>query len=266
MNVFAREMRANRKSLIVWCAAVLFMVVAGMSKYGGFTTESGAMLNDLMAGMPKSLQAMMGVGTLDLSTATGYFGMLYLYLVLMTTVHAVMLGSTIIAKEERDLTAEFLLAKPISRAHIVTAKLAAAFVNILILNIVTIVSSLVTIAQFNNDENAFSGVVLLMIGMLILQLLFMLLGAAIAAISRKPHRAAALSTGILLSTFLLSIIIDVSGKIDGFKYLTPFKYFEAKDILGVTGFNAVLVILSLAFIVIMITATYKFYQKRDLQL
>ena len=37
MNIFKREMRANRKSLIIWCIGVLFIVGSGMSKYAALS-------------------------------------------------------------------------------------------------------------------------------------------------------------------------------------------------------------------------------------
>ncbi|MET4560257.1 hypothetical protein ABIA69_001401 [Lysinibacillus parviboronicapiens] len=72
-----------------------------MAKYAGLST-SGQSMNEIWTAMPKSLQAIMGTGALDISKVSGYFGVLYIYLLLMATMHAAMLGATIIAKEERD--------------------------------------------------------------------------------------------------------------------------------------------------------------------
>ncbi|MFL6561849.1 MAG: ABC transporter permease subunit [Bacillus sp. (in: firmicutes)] len=63
---------------------------------------------------------------------SGYYSLLYIYLLLMATIHATMLGASIIAKEERGKKAEFLFVKPVSRNGIITAKLLVAFTNIVI--------------------------------------------------------------------------------------------------------------------------------------
>ena len=86
MNIFLREMKANRLSLILWCVGVLFMVATGMGKYTSLS-DTGTSLNALMADMPKSLQAIMGTNSLDLSSVIGYYGLLYLYLVVMAGIH-----------------------------------------------------------------------------------------------------------------------------------------------------------------------------------
>ncbi|WP_017382053.1 ABC transporter permease subunit [Paenisporosarcina sp. TG-14] len=263
MNIMMREMKAHRKSLIIWCIGVVVMVGSGMSKFV-VMSSTGQSMNDLIAQMPKSLQAIMGIGTLDISTASGYFGILFLYLLIMATLHAVMLGADIISKEERDKTVEFLFVKPISRSEIITSKLLAALVNIVIFNIVTWVSSAVIVGKYSNGESVSADIAITMVGMFILQLLFLAIGSAIASVIKKSKKASSLATGILLMTFMLSIAIDLNDKLDSLKYVTPFKYFEAKNVMYGEGFETVFVLLSVIIIVALFTLTFVFYKKRDL--
>jgi len=265
MNIFIVEMKAHRKGLIIWAFGILFMVAAGMGKYVALSS-SGQSMNELFVQLPKSMKIIFGIGTLDLSKASGYYGMLFLYLLLMATVHAVMLGSDIISKEERDRTAEFLLARPISRNKIITAKLWAGFMNILIFNIITLVSSIIIVGKYSKGEVVSSDILVLMGGMFILQLMFMLIGTAIAATCRNPKNSTSISTAVLLITYILSMAIDLSGNIEYLKYLTPFKYFEAKNLMFGGGFDPVFIILSVVIILILLGITYRSYKKRDLNI
>ncbi len=265
MNIFIVEMKAHRKSLIIWAFGIIFMVAAGMGKYVALSS-SGQSMNELFSQMPKSLQAFIGVGSFDLSKASGYYGVLFLYLLLMATIHAAMLGADIISKEERDKTAEFLLCKPISRNKIITSKLLAGMMNILIFNIITLASSIVIVAKYSKGEAVSGDIAILMIGMLILQLMFMFIGTAIAAISKNPKTATSISTAVLLITFILSIAIDINSKLESLKYLTPFKYFEAKNLMVGNGFQTGFIILSIIIISATISFTYMFYKKRDLSI
>ena len=215
--------------------------------------------------MPKSLQAIMGNNSLDLSNAIGYYGVLYLYLVVMAGIHAVMLGANIISKEERDKTVEFLLVKPISRSRMITSKLLAAFLNIFIFNVVTFISSIVIVQEYAEGEAVVGDISIMMFGMLILQLIFLVIGTAIAALYKNAKKASSLSTGILLFTFILSIAINMNSKLEILKYFTPFKYFEASKLMS-GGFEAVYIILSLILIVTLTITTYICYEKRDLNL
>ncbi|UYZ21255.1 ABC transporter permease subunit [Mesobacillus jeotgali] len=265
MNLFKREMKANLKSLIIWSIGVIFMVASGMGKFSSLE-GTGQSMNALMADMPKSLQAIMGTGSLDLSTPIGYFGVLFLYLAVMGAIHAAMLGSNIIAKEERDKTVEFLLVKPVSRTKMITSKLLAALVNILIFNLVTFASSVGMVQKYAEGEDILGDITLLMVGMLILQLLFLVIGTAIAAVLKNAKKATSLATGILLILFILSIAIDLTEKLEGLKFLTPFKYYDAKLILEEGGFDPMYLVISFVLLVGLTIVTFVFYRKRDMNI
>jgi ABC-2 type transport system permease protein len=263
VNLFKRELKANRKALIIWCIGVVFMVASGMAKYSSLE-GTGQSMNALMADMPKSLQAIMGTGSLDLSTPIGYFGVLFLYLAVMASIHAAMLGSNIIAKEERDKTVEFLLVKPVSRTWMISAKLSAALVNILIFNLVTLASSISMVGKYAEGEEVTGEIAMLMIGMFILQLIFLVIGTAIAAVLKNAKKATSLATGILLFLFILSIAIDLNEKLDGLKFVTPFKYYDAKLVLEDGGFEPIYLGLSTLILLVLTLVTYLFYRKRDM--
>ncbi|MDK8181379.1 ABC transporter permease subunit [Paenibacillus sp. UMB4589-SE434] len=267
MNIFRRELKAARKSLILWCIAIVVMVASGMGKYAGMSMSgTGQSMNDLVADMPKSLQIIMGIGTFDLSKASGYYGVLFLYLLMMATIHAAMLGANIISKEERDKTAEFLLVKPVSRSFVLTAKLLAAVVNVAVVGLVMWISSVTMVNYYSNGEYVNGDIALMMAGMFILQLLFLLVGAMIAAVSRNPKRAVSWSAAVLLVAFMLSLGIDLSGNLDVLAYVTPFKYFEAKKVMYGGGLSMVSVWLSVVIIAVCSTMTYVGYNKRDLNM
>ncbi|MNL51200.1 hypothetical protein D3C87_1742790 [compost metagenome] len=103
-----------------------------------------------------------------------------------------------------------------------------------------------------------------MAGMFILQLLFMFIGTSIAAVKTKSKAAGSLATGILLLTFVMSIAIDLNDKLESLKYITPFKYFEAKNVMYGGGLDVLFVIMSAALIAVLFALTYVFFNKRDL--
>lgn len=265
MNIVIRELKANRKSLLLWCLGVSFMTATGMGKYAGMA-GTGETINDLMGNMPKSLQAIMGTSGFDMSTALGYYGLLYLYLAVMASIHAVMLGSNIIAKEVRDKTAEFLLAKPVSRFKIITSKLAASLINLLVLNLVTSFASYSLLQRYGKGEEVAGSLVLLMLGMLFLQFIFLVAGTSAAAVLRKAKMAGTISTGMLFITFVLSVLINFNESMDALRYLTPFKYFEAKQIITNGQIDEIFVIISLFLISALTAVTYHYYHKKDLNI
>ena len=133
MNLFLFELKRNSKSFLIWAVVEIFMVAAGMSKYAA-SVQSGQSINVLIEKMPQMLRALFGAGQFDLSTAFGYYCVLYVFLLLISVVHATLLGSTIISKEERDKTSEFLYTRPISRSQILTQKILLSGLLMVFLN------------------------------------------------------------------------------------------------------------------------------------
>ena len=175
-----------------------------------------------------------------------------------------LIGANMIAKEEQDKTAEFLFVKPISRNKVITFKILAAVTNLMIFNLVTLFSSIMIVGYYSKGEAVAGDIVHVMIGMFLLQLIYLFIGTGIAAISKNPKKAASVATSILLVTFILSMVIDINNKLESLKYFTPFKYFEAKNVVFGNGFEPIYVILSLVIIALFGSATYVFYRKRDL--
>lgn len=78
--------------------------------------------------------------------------------------------------------------------------------------------------------------------------------------------AASASTGVLQFTFILSMLIDMNDKLENLKYLTPFKYYDAKGLMSGGGFQPIFLTLSLLTAAVLLTITYVFYSKRDMSI
>ncbi|MEK3883169.1 ABC transporter permease subunit [Paenibacillus sp. PL2-23] len=266
MNIWRREMKASLKPLLIWMAGIVAMVGSGMAKFAGMA-GSGTAMSELMGGLPKPLQAVFGLNGLDISTVMGYYGMLYMYLLIMAAVHASMLGANVLAKEERDKTAEFLFVKPISRARVLLEKLLAVALQSVLFTAVMAVSSIAFVAPHGDGgAAAVAGDIWpFMAGMLLTQSIFGAAGLAIAASSSHPQRAVGASAGVMLLAFLLSVVIDMSGRLEAAGYLTPFQYFAAERLLG-EGLELRFIVLSLGIALASITVAFLRYGRRDMRL
>ncbi|MDF2541332.1 MAG: transporter, permease protein [Herbinix sp.] len=264
MNMFIRELKANRKALLIWSICMFFLVVSGMGKYTAYS--AGGASSDVFEKLPHSVKALLGFGSFEITKMSGYFAMLFLYMELAAAIHAVLLGSGIIAKEERDKTTEFLLTRPVSRVSIITAKLVAALFQVLVVNAVSLVSSIIMVSAYNKGEDITPEIVQFLISMLLIQLIFLSLGAVIASGSKKSKGSGSLSIGILLLAFLFSKITDLTDKVNALNLLSPFKYFSYADIVDGKGLNIVIILLSIGLTAIFSILTYAFYQRRDMNI
>ncbi|MCX6808287.1 MAG: ABC transporter permease subunit [Candidatus Berkelbacteria bacterium] len=264
MNLFFREMKSYRNSLFFWSLGMIALVAAGFAKYAAYQ-GTGQPMTAILDQFSKSMQAIFGINGFDISKMSGFYGVMFMYFALMATVHAVIIGTDIIGKEERDRTSEFLMVKPISRSKIIFIKLFAGLINLIVLNIVTLFSSLYFVNYFGKGVAITKNIETLMIGLFALQLIFFFAGTAIAAISKKQKTAPSTATFLLLITFVLSIFININTKLDWLKYLTPFRYFDARNLLS-TGFEPLYLTIATLAVAIFILVTFRSFQKRDLSI
>lgn len=265
MNLFLREMKSNRKSLIFWCICIVFFVFAGMTKFATLSS-SGQSIDDLMATIPDAFKSLFGMQGYDLSSISGYFGVIFSYLSLIVTIHAAILGANVLTKEETDKTAEFLFAKPIARNTVVKIKIFALLVNLMIVNLCTSVSSIFSVSYYNKGESISGDIINMMMALFIMQLIFMFVGTAVAAVCKKPKIVGPISVGILMGTYIVSAIIDINDNLANLKFITPFKYFIAKNILKDSGIDPFFGVLSILIITTLVIVTFVFYKKRDLSI
>ncbi len=263
MNIYLREMKAHRTALIWWCLGMVALVASGMAKYAAYET-AGQSITDIFAQLPKAVMVVFGMQGFDLTKASGFFGVLFLYIAVMGAIHAALLGASLISKEERDRTSEFLYTKPISRGRALTAKFLAGLTNLIIFNIATSISSIYFVDYFSKGEAVGGEITLLMTGLLFLQLIFFTIGTLVAGVVKKPKAAPSIATSIMFLMFLISYLVNMSEKLDFLKYTTPFKYFDALALLTDGQLDPLYVALSTIIIGLAVFGTYRFYTARDL--
>ncbi len=263
MNLYLREMKAHRTALIWWCLGMVALIASGMAKFAAYET-AGQSIVAIFETLPKAVLVVFGMQGFDLTKASGFFGVLFLYIAVMGAIHAALLGSSLISKEERDRTSEFLYTKPISRGNAVTAKLLAGLTNVLVFNVATSVSAYYSVAYYSKGEAVGKEIGLLMVGFLFLQLIFFTMSALVAGVVKRPKAAPTIATSIMFLTFLLAYLVNMSENLDFLKYLTPFKYFDALALLTDGKLDPVFIGLSALIVGLSVFGTYHFYNARDL--
>ncbi len=214
--------------------------------------------------MPKGLLAVFGAGTIDLSQFSWFYAVMFLYIVVMAAIHSAMIGAGIIAKEERDKTCEFLFVNPIKRSTVITSKLAAALTNVLFINIISTVTS-IAFASYNEANSSTIGkILLLMIGLFLVQVIFLSVGMLAAAVIKKPKLASPIATGMLLGTFFLSMFIKIKEGYEYLKYFTPFHYFDGIVVIRSNELELKYILLSIGIAIVCFAVMYIVYPRRDL--
>lgn len=241
---------------------MVMFVVVGITKFSAY--EGNPEMLAVLDSMPPALMAAFQMNTFNLTTITGFFGVMFMYFALLATISATMWGSDIISKEERDKTVEFSLTLPVSRNKVVTAKIAAAIVNCIVFLGVTWIASAAATATYNPDAAFYEFLGLCMATLFIMQMIFLSIGILLGCAMKQYKRAGSIAIGILMGAYFLSIVAGMNENLDFLKYLSPFTYFDRAQLLNESSVDPFYVLLSLAIIVVSYIAAYVTYNRRDL--
>jgi len=262
MNIFVRELKANRRSLIIWGVIVILFVWIGVTKFSAYYNNPEMLA--VVDAMPPAMLAAFSIEAFNLTTVNGFFGLMFTYYALILSIAAAMWGSDIISKEERDKTVEFSLTLPVTRSRLVTAKTLAALVNCVVLLLITWGASIASAAQYEPEEGFQSFLALCMLAIFIMQLVFLSVGILLGCAMKRYKRASAVAVSLLLGTYFLSVITALDKDLDFLKYLSPFRYFDPAALLHQSRFDMLFVGLSLAISLASMVGAYMTYARRDL--
>jgi len=262
MKIFLRELKANFKSLLIYCGISLFFLTVGFAKFSGYADNPE--LLEVLNGLPEAMLDAFSMNAFNLTTVEGFFGVMFVFIGLILSIAAVMWGSDIISKEERDKTVEFALTLPVRRSTLIAAKTAVVITNSIILALFTWGITLANTARYNPAPDFYGFVALGMLAIFIMQLIFLAIGIFLGAAIKNHKRAGSIAISILLGTYFLSVIAGLNEDFEVLKYFTPFKYFDPALLLHESRLEPVYLWISLAIFVLSMAGAYLAYSRRDL--
>jgi ABC-2 type transport system permease protein len=262
VNIFLRELRANLKSLIIWSVVIALLIMIAAAKFAAFAGDPKML--EMLAALPDVVMDALNMRAFNLTTLSGFYGLMFVYFGLMGAMAAAMWGSDIISKEERDKTVEFSLVLPVSRSRVITAKALAALVYCIAFVLITWGVSLVAVRPYNPDRAFFDFLALEMQAMFAIELVFLAIGLLLGCAMKQYRRAGAAAVAIILVTYFLSIISGLQENLRFLKNFTPFNYFDAGEIFRSGSLNGTYLLVSAAIIVVSLVAAYWAYNRRDL--
>lgn len=262
MNIYLHELKSLRKSTIIWTLSIIALAVIYFSVYTGVAKDAADFKN-LLAGYPASIRAMLGISLDNLATILGFYSMIFTFITICGTIQAMNYGLSILSKESRERTADFLLVKPVSRAAIVTSKLLAALTMLLVTNVfyfagATVIANTVKTSDYSNKL-----FLLISLTLLFDQLIFFALGVVISVFFKKLKSVLPISLGVVFGLYILGAIL-VTNENDPARFIFPFKYFNLPYILNNASYETPYLIAGGVIVAAAIVASYIIYMKKDI--
>ena len=227
MTLIRHELRRGWKSLLIWTCAIGAFIVVCLLIFPEMKSQMDS-ISTMFASMGAFTKAF-GMETLNFGTLTGFYGIeCGNILGIGGALFAALLGINALAREEKDGTAELLLTHPLSRAEVVTEKLAAVLIQIVILNAVVFLLAIGSIAVIG-EPVPWKEVCLLHLAFFLLQIELAAVCYGISACIRRG--GAGIGLGLAIALYFMNIIANLTTKAEFLKMITPFGYTDGADII-----------------------------------
>ncbi|MDD7793335.1 ABC transporter permease subunit [Clostridium sp. 'White wine YQ'] len=263
MNIFLHELKTLRKTTAIWIIVLVSLLALYLSIYPGMANDAED-FKKLLEGYPASVRAMLGINLDTITSILGFYSMIFSFIVVFGAIQAMNLGVSILSRESRERTADFLLVKPVSRTSIVTAKLLAAFTVIIITNIIFLAVSFIMANMVKTADFDVKTFFLINLTLFFIQVIFLAIGMVSSVFFNKLKNILPLSLGVVFGLYMLGTLIATGKDVDIARYFSPFKYFDIPYIIKNISYESSYMITGIAIVIVSIIVSYIVYNKKDI--
>lgn len=262
MNMFLHELKSYRKSTIIWTFSIVLITIFFLSIYPAYANNAED-VKKLLQGYSDNVLKAAGVNVSTLFTMIGFYSFVFGYILLCGAIQAMNLGTAILSKEIREKTADFLLTKPVSRESVMTAKLLAGLVCLVITNAFFLITAHLMATKVKIDDYDIKVFLMISVTMFFVQLMFFSLGIIISVIVGKIRSVLAVSLGTVFGFFVISMINSIIGD-KNLRYLSPFNYFDSSYIARNSAYETSFAVVAVILVVGFIVSSYVIYSNKDI--
>lgn len=260
MTVFKKEMKYSLKSLVIWTCSVAFMMAACIMMFPEMKNEMDN-VSSMFSNMG-GFTAAFGMDRLSFGELMGFYGIECGNIIgIGGGFFAALAGISVLASEEKEHTAEFLLTHPISRSSVVFQKLTAVITQIIILNIVSAAVSMGS-ALAIGESLQIRNFMLLHAAYLIMQIQIACICFGVSAFIKRGSTGAGL--GIALILYFMNLVSNISSQGEFLRYITPYSYSEASSIISESALDTRLILIGCIYSAAGIAAAFIKYIRKDI--
>ncbi len=260
MQTFLLELKKSIATTLIWLAAI---TAFSWVYFSMFETLSSDILVKVLADFPKAFLQAFGMDT-DFTTVLGYFSMLGPYLTLFGAIFSANLGLNAVLPEEMERTADFLLTKPVVRRKLLSHKVLAALVHLVLFALVIGLSDLLFIKLYTGGNPFNLQTYLVMIfGIFLMEGLFFSLGLLLSMVVKQLDSPLPISVGLSVGCYILATFNTILDE-TFLGYIVPFSYVKFTYIAEHGTLKPFGLVISLVVISISIAVSYLLYDRRNI--
>jgi ABC-2 type transport system permease protein len=249
--------------MLIWTLSMLGLAALYLSIYPNMAKDVEE-FKKLLEGYPAAVRSMLGINLDYISPLLGFYSMIFSFIILCGAIQAMNLGVSILSRESRERTADFLLVKPVSRTTIVSAKLGAALTTIVITNVIFITLSVLMANSAKTEDFSIKLFFMVNLTMFFVQVIFIAIGMLVSVFFKKIKNILPISLGFVFGFYLIGALLVTDSSNTAERILSPFKYFDITYILQKGNYESLYLIIGAVVAITAIAISYIIYNRKDI--
>lgn len=229
MQILLREFKAHGRSLLIWGGIVILILAMASVEFDAF--RDLANVDEMLAAFPAEFRAAFSFDVVRFDQPEGYYSYLAQFFMMMPVLYAVLAGCRLLSREISRRTAETTFTLPVRRRYMITMKLINALIQCLLLTIIIVGASAAVFARFDVSRSFYRQLIQMGALILLLQGLFLCAGLAASVWTKAHKRIATIMSSVTMALFIMTFIANLSESYDFLRYITPFEFFPAIDVM-----------------------------------
>lgn len=263
-NLYTTELKRSLKNLITWSLIVIGFTVMILAIYP-YMADMGQDITQLMSKLPDELKKGLGVDDSTWGSILGFYNTYFgIYIIVLMGIYSASTGATIISKEEKDKTSEFLMTRPISRLTIFNSKIASLFTLVGIIFTLQTITAAIGMNSFSTVKIDWSTLATMHIHGFTLVIFFTSVGVLLSMFITPKKNFMGMVVGIVFGTYFIDAISKAADPINWLGYFSPFHYvgFNITDNDYSLSYFSIMGIFTISSILLIIA--YKKYKLKDI--
>ena len=260
MTIVKHELRQGRTAFLLWTGSIGFLLAVCIFLFPEMKGQMDS-VSSLFSSMG-AFTAAFGMDRLNFGTLIGYYAIeCGNVLGLGGAFYASLCAVSMLSKEEKDRTAEFLLTHPVSRTRMISEKLLSVLIRITALNGIVWLLSVGSIATIG-ETVPWKELNLLHLAYFLLQLELSAICFGISAFVRRGSLGIGLGVAVIM--YFLNLIANITEKASFLKYVTPFGYCSGADLVANGSIDPAMAAIGILIGTAGVIAAYLKYTKKDI--
>lgn len=225
-NLFHKELKRNRRSLVVWTSIIAAFTIFVMTFFPAMK-DMGTGMEMMMDSLPDAMKDAMGMTDSSWTSPLGFYSTYYsLHIMVLAGIFAMSTASNLLVKEEKEHTAEFLYTRPLKRSNIYFTKAITALTIVLILIVVQTVLGALGIVAFAGEQINWTDFAIMQINGAALVLFFACLGFFLPTLIKPKNNFMGISVGAVFGGYMINALSKTSKSTEWVGYISPFNHVD----------------------------------------